>query len=90
MIKFDSKTKKVELDLPEGEGQFMKEVSSLVAVLRDQLYVGGHTENEVNNMCFAAFKLGMEDTKIFPHSPEAAAAIAKLNKKSTSNRELPI
>lgn len=90
MVKFDSKTKKVELDLPEGEGQFMKEVSSIVAVLRDQLYVNGHTEDEVNNMCFAAFKLGMENKKVFPHSPEAAAAIAKLAKKSHSNRELPV
>lgn len=90
MVKFDSKTKQVELDLPEGEAQFMKEVSSIIAVLRDKLYEGGHNEDEVNNMCFAAFRMGMENTKAFPYSPAAQAAINKLNKKPTSNRELPV
>ena len=80
MIKFDSKTKQIELDLPEGEAQFMKEVSSIIAVLRDTLYVGGHTEAEVDNMCFAAFKMAMEDMKAFTYSPKAKEAIKKLER----------
>ena len=78
MIKYDSKTKQIELDLPEGEAQFMKEVSSIIAVLRDKLYEGGHNDDEVNNLCFAAFRMGMENTKAFPYSPKAAAARKKL------------
>ena len=81
MIKFDSKTKRIELDLPEGEAQFMKEVSSIIAVLRDKLYEGGHNEDEVHNMCFAAFKMGMENLKAFPYSKKAQDAIARLNSK---------
>ncbi len=81
MIYYDSKTKRIELDLPEGEAQFMKEVSSIIAVLRDKLYEGGHNEDQVNNMCFAAFRMGMENLKAFPYSPEATAAIARLNRK---------
>ncbi len=80
MIKFDSKTKIIKLDLPEGEAQFMMEVSSIIAVLRDKLYEGGHTEDQVNNMCFAAFKMGMEDLNAFPYSPEAKAAIDRLDR----------
>lgn len=81
MIKFDSKTKRIELDLPEGEAQFMKEVSSIIAVLRDKLYEGGHNEDQVNNMCFAAFRMGMENLRAFPYSPKAKAAIARLKRK---------
>lgn len=75
MIKFDSKTMLIELDLPEGEAQFMKEVSSIIAVLRDKLYEGGLSEDEVNNMCFAAFRIGMEDLEKFPYSAKAAEAM---------------
>ncbi len=78
MIKYDSKTKQIELDLPEGEAQFMKEVSSIIAVLRDKLYEGGHNEDEVNNMCFGAFRMGMENLKAFPYSSKAKAAIERL------------
>ena len=78
MIQFDSETKEIVLDLPGGEAQFMKEVSSIIAVLRDKLYEGGHTEDQVNNMCFAAFRMGMEDTKSFPYSSAAAEARKKL------------
>ncbi len=81
MIKFDSKTKIIELNMPEGEAQFMREVSSIIAALRDKLYEGGHDEDQVNNMCFAAFRIAMEDLRAFPYSPEAKTAIARLNRK---------
>lgn len=90
MIAFDSTTKEIKLDLPGGEAQFMKEFSSITAVLRDKLYEEGHNTDEVNNMCFAAFRMGMENTKAFPHSIEAQNAIQKLNKSSNGNRELPL
>lgn len=94
MIQFDSKTKRVTLDLPDGEPQLLREVSSIIAVLRDELYVNGHTVDEVNNLAFAAFRMGMEDTNVFPHSEKAKEAIAKLSggkaKSSSGNRELPV
>lgn len=92
MIQFDSNTKKVTLDLPNGEPQLLREVSSIIAVLRDELYVNGHTADDVNNIAFAAFRMGMEDTNVFPYSDEAKAAIAKLskNKSASNHRELPV
>lgn len=79
MIQFDSTTRQVVLDLPEGEAQLLKEVSSIIAVLRDELYIGGHTVDEVNNMAFAAFKMAMENTDMFPYSDAAEKAIAELS-----------
>ena len=67
--------------MPEGEAQFMREVSSIIAALRDKLYEGGHDEDQVNNMCFAAFRIAMEDLRAFPYSPEAKTAIGRLNRK---------